>query len=377
MGTSSWNWVHVDTRTLEANYRLLKSRLAESVRLLAMVKSDAYGHGLVEAADAFGRAGCDDFGVAEIAEGVKLREAGCSGTIFIFLGCSPEAVDYYFSHRLTPVVFTRRDLHLLAQQAEQRRTKLKLFLKFDCGMSRLGFSPEMAASLARQCAELPFVDIGGLISHYPCADDQNAASSRDVERRFNAAVEPFAGIPGLVRSLCNSGGMLYRPEAHGELVRAGIALYGYYPEGPTGRPEPGQPGLRPAMSVVTSVLQVNEVRAGQGVSYGHTYHADRDSRLAVLPVGYSDGYLRCLSNRAAVLIGGQRAPIRGRICMNLCMADVTDIPGVKAGDAAVLLGRQGDQQIDADELAGWGQTISYEILCALGNNNERLFTSLS
>jgi len=377
MGISSWNRVIIDEAALAENYRLLTTRVGESVRVLAMVKSDAYGHGLTAAAGAFARAGCRDFGVAEIGEGVELREAGCGGEIFIFLGCAAEQVDYYFSHRLTPVVFSRDDLRRLAEAARGRGVKIGVYLKFDCGMARLGFHPDMAAALARYCYELPEIEVLGVISHYPCADDPAAISNEAVAAAFAAAAAPFDRSPGLVRSLCNSGGTLYLPATHGELVRAGIALYGYYPDGPAGRPAAGQPALRPALSCVTTILQINDVAAGSGISYGHTYHAPRDMRLAVLPVGYSDGYLRRLSNRAEVLIDGRRAPIRGRICMNLCMADVTDIPAARAGDEAVLLGRQRDQTIDADEIAGWSETISYEILCALGNNNERTYQQSS
>lgn len=373
MGISSWNRVVIDETALAANYRLLTGRVGDSVRVLAMVKSDAYGHGLAPAAGAFAGAGCRDFGVAEIGEGVELRESGCRGEIFIFLGCAAEQLDYYFSHRLTPVVFSRDDLRRLAEAARRHGGKIGVYLKFDCGMARLGFHPDMAAALARYCVELPEIEVLGVISHYPCADDPAASSNAEVAAAFAAATAPFARSPGLVRSLCNSAGTLYLPATHGELVRAGIALYGYYPDGPAGRPEAGQPALRPALSCATTILQINEVKAGSGISYGHTCRASRDMRLAVLPVGYSDGYPRSLSNRAEVLIGGRRAPIRGRICMNLCMADVTDIPAARAGDEAVLLGRQQEQTIDADEIAGWCETISYEILCALGNNNERSY----
>jgi len=367
----SFNRVRVETAALEHNYRLLRARLSEATRLMAMVKSDAYGHGLAAAAGAFERAGCRDFGVAEVGEGVSLREAGCRGEIYIFLGFDRSQSDYLFSHRLTPVVFSREDLVYLDEQAARRGQVLTVFLKFDCGMARLGFSPEEAESILELSRRLAFVRIAGLISHLPCADDRQSDNSRVVHQVFRRTADFFNALPDLQRSLCNSGGLLYVPESHGELVRAGIALYGYYPDGRAGRPAAGEESLQPAMSVVTRVLQINEVRAGTGISYGHTYHAERDTRLAILPIGYSDGYFRSLSNRAEVLVRGRRAPIRGRICMNLCMADVTDIADAAAGDEVVILGRQGNGMIDADDIGDWADTISYEILCALGSNNER------
>jgi alanine racemase len=155
------------------------------------------------------------------------------------------------------------------------------------------------------------------------------------------------------------------------MVRAGISLYGYYPDGAVGRAREGLNGLKPAMSCRTRVVQVKQVAAGCGISYGHTHICERDTRIAVLPIGYSDGYFRLMSNRAEVLVKGKRAPLLGRICMNMCMVDITTIEGVKPGEDVVLLGCQGDDCIDADEIGGWGETISYEVLCSLGNNNKR------
>ena len=372
MGAVSWNRVTIDTGALVANYRTLCRRLGESVRLLAMVKSDGYGHGLVNAANAFTRAGCSAFGVAEIGEGVALREAGCTGEIFIFLGCPADQIDYLVRHRLTPVVFSREDLLRIAAAAERHGTVIDSYLKFDCGMARLGFAPADAPDLADWCRGLPSIRVRGAISHYPCADDRHSPVNEQVFQQFQRVLMAFAGFPGFVRSLCNSGGTLYLPATHGDLVRCGIALYGYYPDGAAGRIIDADNALQPAMRFATTVLQINEVRAGSGVSYGHTYQTERDSRLAVLPVGYSDGYPRALSNRGVVLIGGRRAPIRGRICMNMCMADVTDIPEAAAGSEAVLLGGQGHECIDADEIAGWCGSISYEILCTLGTSNDRV-----
>jgi alanine racemase len=159
------------------------------------------------------------------------------------------------------------------------------------------------------------------------------------------------------------------------MVRVGISLYGYYPDGRAGRENISEEGLRPAMSCVSRIIQVKTVPAGSGISYGHTYITDRQTKLAILPIGYSDGLLRSMSNRAEVLIRGQRAPIRGRICMNMCMADISGIEQAEVGDEAVILGSQGADTIDADQIGEWSDTISYEVLCALGNNNQRDFLS--
>lgn len=371
MGISSFNRITVDTEALEHNYRLISSRVADHVTVMAMVKSEAYGHGLITAAQAFARAGCSSFGVAELGEGVELRESGCEGDIFILLGFDHGNIDYFFSHDLTPVLFTEEDLLLIGSAAERKKKKIAIFLKFDCGMGRLGFAPSDAAELVRRLQDMEYVRLAGVMSHFPCADDRHSGNTREVFQLFSRTANTVSGNHILVSSICNSGGTLYHPGTHGDMVRIGISLYGYYPDGSQGQPSSEEQILRPAMTFSTRILQVKDVAAGSGISYGHIYITDRQTRLAVLPVGYSDGYLRNLSTRAEVLINGQRVPIRGRICMNLCLADITEIEGVQPGDEAVLLGRQGNESIDADEIGGWCDTISYEILCAFGNNNER------
>ncbi len=373
MTISSYNKVVIDTRNLQHNLRVLGELLGPQTDIMAMVKSDAYGHGLEASAAAFARENCTKFGVAEIAEGVELRNSGCTGDILIFLGFDPRYGDYFFSHDLTPLIFSREDLTTIATLAENKKQKISIYLKFDCGMSRLGFKPREGQELFSLVDDSRYLVLKGIMSHYPCSDNRNSENSHDVYRLFTGIVESMDRMKRPVMSACNSGGTLYFPETHGELVRTGISLYGYCPDSEEGRKTITGKKLKPAMSYISRVLQVNEVSRGAGISYGHTFTAQYDMKLAALPVGYSNGYPRIVSNRAEVLINGKRAPIRGRICMNLCMADITEIEGVSAGDEVVLLGSQGSETIDADEIASWADTINYEILCSLGNNNQRIY----
>jgi alanine racemase len=367
-----YNRVIIDSAALAHNYHYLMSRCAPGVRLMAMVKSDAYGHSMTRVARLLGDNGCELFGVAEMAEGVALREAGCEGEIFIFLGFDPGDIDYLFTHNLTPVVFTSEDLERIAAAQRRRGVTIDVYLKFDCGMSRLGFSPSAAAGVFAHCKSLAIEPVG-IMSHFPCSDNRRSTNSTLVSEVFyQIDHHDPAGRP-LVKSICNSGGLLYQPASHGDMVRIGISLYGYYPDGGTGRESDDGRGLRPAMRCLSRIIQVKTIAAGSGISYGHTYIANREMRLAVLPFGYSDGYFRSMSNRAEVLIRGQRAPLRGRICMNMCMADISAIEDAEVGDEVVLLGCQGSACIDADELGEWSGTISYEVLCALGNYNHREF----
>lgn len=371
---TSFNRVIVDPAALAHNYHYLLNKAAPGSKFMAMVKSDAYGHSMTRVAGVLSDYGCALFGVAEIGEGVELRESGCTGQIFTFLGFAPGDVDYLFSHNLTPVIFTYEDLALVSEEQNKRGSRRDIYLKFDCGMSRLGFSPADAAAVFERCKNLSVIP-RGIMSHFPCSDDRSSGNSELVADIFYDINHNYSSTQNLMKSICNSGGLLYQPASHGDMVRIGISLYGYYPDGRQGREEDSGRGLRPAMKCVSRIIQLKTVAAGSGISYGHTYVTDRKTRLAVLPIGYSDGYFRTMSNRAEVLIGGSRAPIRGRICMNMCMADISHIENVAVGDEVVLLGSQGADTIDADEIADWSDTISYEVLCTLGNNNYREFIS--
>lgn len=371
---SSFNRVIINCAALVHNYRYLRNKAAGGARFMAMVKSDAYGHSMVKTAKILGASGCDLFGVAEMHEAVALRDSGCAGDIFVFVGFDHAEIDYFYTHRLTPVVFTLEDLGAIAAANKKFNTALDVYLKFDCGMGRLGFDPQQAEEVLETCRSLAIRPVG-MMSHFACSDDRFSDHSRLATEAFCRISGGKSQLSGKIRlegSICNSGGILYHPYAHGDMVRSGIAIYGYYPDGAAGRRDE-KDGLRPAMSCVTRVIQTKTVPTGTGISYGHTYTTDRPTRLAVLPIGYSNGYFRTMSNKAEVLIGGRRAPVRGRICMNMCMVDITGIDGVETGAEAVLMGSQGNETIDADRIGGWGGTISYEVLCSLGNNNNREF----
>jgi alanine racemase len=369
MSITSFNCVQVDETALIGNYRRIREQAG--VTVMAMVKADAYGHGMVESARAFARAGCSCFGVAELGEGVLLRQAGLTGDIFVTIGFAPADAGNFFKYQLTPVIYDYSAAEVLAGQAVALNRTIGVHVKVDTGMGRLGILPDELPALLLSLRGLSGIEVTGVMSHFPEADDPRAASTGRALASFITA-SSACGPPGsTIRHIANSAGVLNHPDARCDLVRCGIALYGYHPAGASGRS--ASMLLQPAMSFSSRILQVKVLPAGAGVSYGHTYRTTRPTTLAVLPVGYEDGYSRALSNRAEVLIHGRRVPVRGRICMNMSMVDVTGITGVKAGDEAVLLGRQGEEVVDADELAEKGGTISYEVLCLLGNNNHRVY----
>lgn len=358
---------------LQYNYKLLKKFGRSNTRLLAMVKADAYGHGMLEAARAFQEADCNDFGVAEIIEAVKLRESGIQGNIYVFLGFVADDVSFFFSHDLIPIIYDIESAWLLSAEAVTQNREITVHVKVDCGMTRLGIMPNEFEEFVAVLQTIPGIRYGGLASHFPRADEPDSIHTQEQFLRFECLGVSDSKVPELVAHTANSGGILYFPDSSCSMVRAGISLYGYYPDGEAGIKRVTVEKLRPAMTFKTSVLQVKTVSEGTGVSYGHTYVTEKETTIAVLPIGYEDGYSRSLSNKGEVLIHGKRASIIGRICMNLCMVDVSEIEGVCAGDEVVLLGRQNGDEITGDAIASLMGSISYEVLCLFGNNNQRIY----
>ena len=371
MGTPTWNRVEVDCAALRHNFRQVRKLVGPAVGILAVVKADAYGHGLIPSAQTFAEAGATSFGVAEIEEGVRLRQAGITGQIVIMLGVDRQGAAEAVAHDLTPVVYTLEAVEALGAQAVKVGCRKGVQIKVDVGMGRLGLLPHELAAFIAALRRFPNLYLSGIVSHFPKADMEGDATTEEQYALFQELLSRVQDAgEGPINHIANSATLLRYPRMRCDLVRPGISLYGCYPADWLHRASALD--LRPVMRFATTVLQVKEVPAGQGISYGHRYVTGRPTRLAVLPVGYADGYLRRMTGKAEVLLAGQRAPIRGMICMNACMADVTDIPGVKVGDEAVLLGCQGAGEIRAEEIACWSDTINYEILCLFGSCNRQV-----
>ncbi len=367
--------VYISRGALAHNFKLCRAQ-AGTAGIIALVKADAYGHGMQACARLFAGLGASGLAVAEAVEGIALREAGCTLPIYVLAGLAPQSVASIVEHRLCPLVSDTRMLRLLAREAAVRNRVLSVHLKADVGMGRLGALPENFLELARLAQTLPAIRVDGLMAHLPKGDERGGSHSRMALAAFTALCkEARALLPHpLSCHLANSGGLFYVAGAQLDQVRPGIALYGYYPDGASGRAAAAEPRLQPAMTWSAAILLVRHLPPGHSVGYDCTCITTRPTTIAVLPVGYADGYLRKLSGRAQVLIGGQRAQVLGRISMNLTVVDVTAIPGVAAGDEAVLLGCQGEECIDADELAAWMESINYEALCLIGRLNSRVYT---
>jgi alanine racemase len=361
----------VDLAALRHNYQQLRRRLVPGVKLMAVVKADAYGHGLVPAASTLADAGADYLGVASLEEGHALREAGIGLPILLLLGVLPEECERAVAFQLEVVLFRKDVAAALDAAGRSYNRKTRVHLKVDTGMGRLGLNPEEVLPFLEELRHFPHLEVVGLISHLAMADAPDRAYTLKQLRTFQdlLAAARTRGWELPLSHLANSAALAHLPETHFALVRPGIALYGSPPA--PGR-EPGL-DLKPVMSFRTRVLQRKRLPPGTAISYGCTYITPDWCELAVLPVGYCHGYPRLLSNRGEVLIRGQRAPIRGRVCMNLTMVEVTHLPQVAEGEPVTLLGEDGAARLTADELAAWAQTISYEIYCALGNANPRRY----
>ncbi len=374
----SLNRVEITLPALSHNFSLLKAK-AGGRRVLAMVKADGYGHGMVDCARTLSDAGVDAFGVAEAVEGVRLRTSGIELPVFIMAGVLPELAAELVSYRLTPVVVDGTSLAALSREAVKQQRTVELHLKVDAGMGRQGCALSSVNGLIEKIQDLPGLSLGGVMAHFPMADDPDSDSTTAVTAAFCEQLDKAAAVlpEDVLQHLANSGGILYFPVSHRDMVRPGISLYGCYPDGRQGKENPAGPSLQPVMRFSSRIIQVKDVPAGTGLGYGHTYITERATQIAIIPAGYEDGYLRSLSNKGQALIHGRRVPVVGRISMNLTMFDVTDLHGVRPGDEVVLLGRQDGEEITADEIADWMGTINYEVLCLFGNLNNRVYVDAS
>jgi alanine racemase len=357
----------IDLAALEHNYRQLRRLCAPQAKLLAVVKADAYGHGLLPVARKLAAAGADYLGVGSLEEGLRLRQAGITLPVLLLLGILPEEAERAVAAGLEVSLFRLDVAQALSAAAARQGKKARVHLKVDTGMGRLGVLPQEVMSFLASLKKMRRLSVMGLISHLAVADQEDKTYTHKQLQEFMTLLAEArdAGFQLPLSHIANSAALWELPEAHFGLVRPGLMLYGSSPSPDWPPPVP----LQPVMSLAAQVLQVKRLPPGSSVSYGCTYTTPDWCDLAVLPVGYCNGYSRLNSNRGEVLIHGCRAPIRGRVCMNLTMVDVTGFPEVKEGDRAVFLGREGDEYLSAEDLAGWAQTISYEIYCALGTAN--------
>ena len=335
-----------------------------------VVKANGYGHGAVPVAKAALHSGAQWLGVAIVEEGINLRQAGIKAPILI-LGVPPTwQAALVVEHDLRVAVCTWDFAEALASAAKKRNTQAKVHVKLDTGMGRLGILPDEALDFVRRLQTLSNLEIEGIFSHFATADEPDKGYAKEQFRIFNGVLEQLegAGIYIPIRHMANTAAALTMPETQLSLVRSGIAVYGLS----AAADQPSSLKLQPCMELKAAVSYVHRVPAGSGISYGKEFVTPKATNIVTLPVGYADGYSRLFSGKGEVLLKGRRYPIVGNICMDQCMADVGDL-SVEIGEEAVLLGRQGSEQITADELAEKIGTINYEIVCMIGSRVPRIY----
>ncbi len=362
---------YIDLEALNWNFQQARKKVGPEVKILSIIKADAYGHGAREVAKTLIKAGSDGFGVATLEEGIRLREEGVPSPILVIAGIYPEQIEEFLQFNLIPVVGDSEILKRLENLARRRRITLNVHLEVDTGMGRLGILASEVDSWLAELAKLKALKIEGVMSHFSETESSGLDYAKDQLESFRHVVQRLHAEghhPPFIHQ-AKSAGVIGFPPAHFTMVRPGLMLYGIYPS-----PEMvDHVALRPVLSWKTCVLQLKRLPKGSSISYGQTFVTERESLIATLPVGYADGYHRLLSNRGSVLVRGKRAPIVGKVCMDLTMVDVTDIREVQQGDEVVLLGTQGRGTISADEIARWADTISYEILTSISSRVPRIY----
>ncbi len=369
-------WIEVDLDALRHNVAAFREILTAGSRIMCIVKANAYGHGAVPLASVLRKEGIAHFGVALVQEGIELRASGVSESILV-LGHTPDedfrdAVKY----NLTLTLFTLDQARALDNVGRKVGKKAKVHLKIDTGMGRIGFLPgKKALRDITEIAQLPNLEIEGIYSHQACADQPDDTYALMQFERFQSFLTTLeqAGLRFRKIHLANSATTIRFPQMHYDLVRIGISLYGLYPD-PT-MALYSKIDLHPVMTVKCRLSNVKEVPKGTCISYGCTFTTSRPSVIGTIPMGYADGIPRLLSNRGDMLVKGRRCPIVGRVCMDQFMIDLTDLPEKpEIGEEAVFLGRQGEEEITADEIAEKAETINYEIVTRLSLRLPRVYT---
>ncbi len=364
-------WAEINLNALEHNIKQIKGLLCPTTKVLAVVKSNAYGHGAVTCAHALLDAGADYLAVATVEEAVELRHADIAAPILI-LGYIPwQQAELLISYNLTATVYSVSFAKALSEAATAQNKSCRIHIKVNTGMERLGFEPDELDKIQSVC-QMSGLNVEGIFSHLACADEEDSSGVHLQYDKFIKIIDALKelGISIPLKHILNSAGIIDFPEYQLDMVRPGIILYGYYPSSFI---HTERLTLLPVLTLKSKIIHLHTAKAGAKVSYGWTYTTQKDTLIATVPIGYADGYSRHLSGAAYMLINGKKAPILGRICMDQCMIDASSVNTTNVGDEVIIIGKQGEEEITADTLARLSHTIPYEILCAIGRRVPRLY----
>ncbi len=367
-------WAEISLDNIAHNIREIRRITGKSAEIMGVVKADAYGHGVMEVAKTLLENGASRFAVSMLDEAIQLRRAGIEVPILILGYTDPRRANEIIENDVTQSVFSHDLAQALSDEAVRQSKKVKIHIKIDTGMSRIGFLPGYSAvKNVVEISRLSNIIIEGLFTHFATADEKNREYTNTQFERFMSICCELQriGIHIPVKHCANSAAIIEYPEMHLDMVRPGIILYGMYPSEDVNK---AKIDLKPAMTLKANVIMVKEVEKNTSISYGRIFTTGRTSKIATIPIGYADGFNRMLSNKGKVLINGEFAPVVGRVCMDQCMVDITDIgSNVEVGDEVVLIGAQGQNNITAEDVAQTIGMINYELVCIVGKRIPRAF----
>jgi alanine racemase len=362
-------WAEIDLDTLRSNIRYIQQKLGQDIHIMAVVKCNAYGHGAMEVSQVAHDLGISALGVSSLFEGIEIRQRLKDIPIVVLSSGMSGQAGEFITHNLSPLVCSWEMVNALSRVAKKKGMRAKIHIKIDTGMGRIGVWHERADEFVREVYKIPELEIEGVCSHFATADEEDLSFAQKQLEWFNRFLEKIKDIPIKYKHISNTGAIFNLPLSHMNMIRPGLALYGVYPSNYV----MGTEKLRPVLSLKTKIAFLKKIPPGRTLSYGRTYTTEKEMVVATLPVGYGDGYPRYLSNRGHVLIRGEKAKILGTVTMDQIMVDVTHIKDVRVEDIAVLIGKQGNEEITVGEIAENGSTIPYEIFTSINKRVQRVY----
>lgn len=366
-------YVEINLDNLAHNFREIQKAVRENTLVMPVIKANGYGHGSVELGKMYGELGAKRIAVSLLNEAVELRRSGIDLPLLVLNHTPAYQMNEVVAYDLIQAIYRYEDGKTLSEAAAEMDKVVKIHIKIDSGMGRLGFLPndESLQDIVRM-KDLPNIEIEGIFTHFAKADERDKQTTKDQFEKYTWIVSELErrGMEIPIKHVSNSAAIIDLPEYNLDMVRPGIMLYGYYPSDEVRMDEIH---LKPAMTLKSVVSNIKTVPAGAGISYGHLFKAQRESRIATVPIGYADGYTRMLTGKGEVFVGGKRAPIAGKICMDQLMVDVTDVPGVEIGQEVVFFGEGVDGYPHVDEVADKLGTVNYEIVCMMGRRLPRVY----
>ncbi|MBQ0078927.1 MAG: alanine racemase [Eubacterium sp.] len=369
-------WTEINLSNLDFNIKQIQQRVSPNTKITGIIKADAYGHGAIKVASVLRANGITSYGVATLAEAVRLRNAGFILEDIVILGLTPQPlIDPIIQHRLTPVVSSYANAEAISDAARHAGIIIKVNIAVDTGMGRIGFNPDDSTSIEdiKMIDKLPNIEIKGLVSQFATSDETDKTYAAVQEQRYMVFYKKLlnADVKIPVRTLANSAAIIELSSTHFEMVRPGDMLYGLYPSTEVDK---RIVALRPVMSVKANIVELKNVPTGTSIGFGRNYTASKDSIIATIPIGYSDGLHRAYASKGQVIVNGVMAPIAGTIGMDMTMIDVTHVPYVRLGDEVTIMGSDGVAEITADDIAAKLNTINNEVVCDFGMRLPKVYT---